>query len=91
MLIDFKQAQLQQFEQCLAPLLADPQRAFAFDSVADFYQAAWLHDLPSSARYWVSGLDDGAEEFDIKIQCQGYALQIHVGEQLSVQYGKITK
>ena len=40
-LIDFKQAQLKQFDLLAMDILAYPERYLQFDSIADFYQAQW--------------------------------------------------
>ena len=47
MLIDFKHAQLAQFESVIERLKGSPQQYLDFASVADFYQATWLDDLPA--------------------------------------------
>lgn len=60
MLIDFKYTQLAQFESVIERLRRSPKQYLDFASVADFYQATWLGDLPSSASWTVTGLDDGA-------------------------------
>ena len=65
MLIDFKQIQLAQFESVVERLKGSPQQYLDFASVADFYQATWLDDLPSSASWAVTGLDDGADGLSV--------------------------
>ncbi len=65
MLIDFKHAQLVQFESVIERLKGSPKQYLDFASVADFYQANWLGDLPSSASWAVTGLDDGADGLSV--------------------------
>ena len=87
MLIDFKQSQLAQFESVLERLTTAPKQYLDFASVADFYQAAWLNDLPSSASWAVTGLDDGAEHFDIRLACYERVVFIHIADDIVIQNG----
>ena len=80
MIIDFQQAQLQKFIAFAKRIEAEPELYLQFDSVSDFYKVDWLQEFPSGTQYYVSGLDDGADEFDIVI-CYGNAqLQISCGQ-----------
>ncbi len=87
MLIDFKQIQLAQFESVIERLRGSPQQYLDFASVADFYQATWLDDLPSSASWAVTGLDDGAEHFDIRLACFERVVFIHIADDIVIQNG----
>ncbi|WP_110975095.1 MULTISPECIES: hypothetical protein [unclassified Acinetobacter] len=87
MLIDFKQTQLAQFESVIERLKASPKEYLDFTSVADFYQATWLKNLPSSASWAVTGLDDGAEHFDIRLACFERVVFIHIAEHIVIQNG----
>lgn len=86
MLIDFKQQQLAQFEQLIEKLTSDPKRYLDFQHVADFYQAEWLTELPSAARYAVSGLDDGAENFEVSIVLYTHVFRLSFGDKISMRY-----
>lgn len=88
MLIEFKSAQLRQFEHLCQRILAQPESYVDFSDVAEFYQAPWLSELPEGTQYWVSGLDDGAEQFDVCLCFQGYCLQLCIGQSKQVKYGK---
>ena len=80
MIIDFHQAKLQKFIALAMKIEAEPEQYLQFDSVSDFYKADWLQAFPVGTEYYVSGLDDGADEFDIVI-CYGNAqLQISCGQ-----------
>ena len=87
MLIDFKQTQLAQFESVIERLKASPKEYLDFTSVADFYQATWLKNLPSSASWAVTGLDDGAEHFDIRLACFERVVFIHIADDIVIQNG----
>ena len=87
MLIDFKQTQLAQFESVIERLKASPKEYLDFTSVADFYQATWLKNLPSSASWAVTGLDDGAEHFDIRLACFERVVFIYIADDIVIQNG----
>lgn len=86
MVIDFKQAQIEKFEQLVQKILASPEDYLDFQQVGDFYQAAWLTQLPPAAQYTVSGLDDGGEAFDIKICLYGHILSLSYAAKMTVHY-----
>lgn len=67
MIIDFQQAQLQKFMALAMKIEAQPELYVQFDSVSDFYKADWLQDFPNGTTWYVSGLDDGADEFHVVI------------------------
>ncbi|AYA69390.1 hypothetical protein CDG62_14265 [Acinetobacter sp. WCHA55] len=87
MLIDFKYTQLAQFESVIERLRRSPKQYLDFASVADFYQATWLGDLPSSASWAVTGLDDGAEHFEIRLACFERVVFIHIVDDIVIQNG----
>ena len=86
MLIDFKQQQIAKFQQLVFKLSADLQRYLDFAHVADFYQADWLVELPAAARYAVSGLDDGAENFEVSIVLYHHVLRLSFGDKIDMRY-----
>ena len=86
MLIDFRQKQIQQFQVLIEKIMSEPARYLNFDTVADFYQAEWLSELPKAAEYAVSGLDDGAEYFEVKITLYGHVFRLSYDEQMSMSY-----
>lgn len=86
MMIDFKQAQIQQFEKIVQHILAAPAEHLDFQQVGDFYQSDWLKQLPPAAHYVVSGLDDGGEMFDIKIVLYGHMLSLSYAAKMTVHY-----
>ena len=88
-LIDFKQAQLKQFDLLALDILAYPERYLPFDSIADFYQAQWLDDFPKGTTWCSTGLDDGAEHFYAKIKFCGHYLIIYSHETYAAQFGII--
>lgn len=88
-LIDFKQAQLKQFDLLALDILAYPERYLQFDSIADFYQAQWLDDFPKGTTWCSKGLDDGAEHFYAKIEFYGHYLTIYSHETYAAEFGII--
>jgi len=78
MIIDFIQFQKQRFMSLVNQIVAEPQKYLDFDSVSDFYKAVWLDDFPKSTIWTVSGLDDGAEDFEILIEYQDLYLTISI-------------
>ena len=86
MLIDFKQVQIAQFRQLVEKLMQAPAEYLNFATVADFYQAEWLQDLPKAATYLVSGLDDGAECFEIKISLDTHVLRLSYATDMQAVY-----
>lgn len=84
MLIDFKTAQIQKFLDLAHQIQAAPEQYINFEHVSDFYKAEWLKDFPSGTTWYVSGLDDGADEFYISIQFAHYRLNIQCTHTLQV-------
>ena len=70
MLIDFIAEQHCQFEKIISKVQQAPEVYLAFETVADVYRAQWLKDLPAMCKWYVSGLDDGAEDFNLSVHFQ---------------------
>lgn len=85
MIIDFKQQQIQRFLAIIQQLEETPER-YQFSDVADFFQADWRQALPAAADYSVSGLDDGAEDFAIRIDLYGHCLMIDCHDICTLRY-----
>lgn len=83
MLIDFKE---QSFLKLINEIQKYPYSYLNFDSVADFYQADWVKNLPENATYYCTGLDDGAEDFHIIIEYGQHLLSISICEKITVSY-----
>lgn len=77
MIIDFKISQKQQFDAIILRVKAHPEKYLAFETIADVYQAHWLQQLPAMCTWYVSGLDDGGEDF---------ALSVYFGDAYSVVF-----
>lgn len=88
MMINFKQTQLDQFDALIRRIVSAPNDYLNFDSVSDFYQAPWLNDLPKSAVWEVSGLDNGAEVFDVRLSCYERVVFIYIADEIVIQDGK---
>lgn len=86
MIIDFKRSQLEKFDDLAQKIVENPERYIQFDSVSDFYKAKWLADFPVGTQWFCSGLDDGAELFDIVIQYQTHQLNISLTTELNIQF-----
>lgn len=86
MIIDFKRLQLEKFDDLAQKIVENPERYIQFDSVSDFYKAKWLADFPVGTQWFCSGLDDGAEFFDIVIQYQTHQLNISLTTKLNIQF-----
>ena len=67
MLIDLVAYQRQCFLNIIDKVKQSPETYLNFEDIADVYHAKWLQTLPPMCRWYVSGLDDGAEEFYISI------------------------
>ena len=83
MLIDFQLEQQKRFDAAAQRLLQQAQRDLQFDSMADFYRASWLTEFPQGTQWAVSGLDDGAEQYCIRIAYKTQYLLIDCGARLS--------
>ncbi|RKG29900.1 hypothetical protein [Acinetobacter tianfuensis] len=80
MLIDFLTEQQKQFDRAAQAVLSSAERYLCFDSIADVYAAPWLANFPKAAQLSVSGLDDGAEQFCIRVQFDAQYMQIDYAE-----------
>ena len=87
MLIDFIAYQKQQFAVLASQIVTEPEKYIAFDSVSDFYKAAWLNDFPQGTTWSATGLDDGAEEFYATIRYKNYYLNIEHAQQTTLKFG----
>lgn len=76
-LVIYKQ---QQFDQIAAKIMAKPKQYCEFNSVSDFYNAAWLNGFPHGSQISATGLDDGAEEFYAVIQFKRQYLKFDIKE-----------
>lgn len=85
MIIDFRQQQLQRFDDLAHTIIENSEQYLQFDSVSDFYKAEWLLQFPSGTDWACTGLDDGAEQFYAVIRYQNRVLSINALEQVSVQ------
>ena len=87
MLIDFVAIQLQKFDALARRISTTPEDYLQFESVSDFYKALWLNDFPKGTTWMATGLDNGAEDFCIRIEYRDRYLQIEITEQIKVLYG----
>ena len=87
MMIDFIEIQKHKFDQVVQKIMAEPQKYLDFESVSDFYKSTWLDDLPKGTTWIVSGLDNGAEQFDIYIEYRNHYLSIHIQDVITLSHG----
>lgn len=87
MMIDFIEIQKHKFDQVVQKIMAEPQKYLDFESVSDFYKSTWLDDLPKGTTWTVSGLDNGAEQFDIYIEYRNHYLSIHIQDVITLSHG----
>lgn len=85
MLLSLEAFKQQKFEQIAAKIIADPDTYLAFDSVSDFYKAAWLDEFPQGTTWSATGLDDGAEQFYAVIEYGMHSLYITCTECITVK------
>lgn len=79
MIIDFNQAQCQRFDTVVTKIINAPKKYLNFNSVTDFYQSAWLNELPNGTVWSASGLDDGSsDDFYIAIQFKQQFLHLDI-------------
>jgi len=76
-LVIYKQ---QQFDAMAQKIMAEPAKYIDFNSVSDFYNAAWLNGFPQGSQISATGLDDGAEEFYAIIQFKQQYLKFDIKE-----------
>ncbi|MBJ9423968.1 hypothetical protein [Acinetobacter seifertii] len=79
-LVIYKQ---QQFDAVAQKIMAEPTKYIDFNSVSDFYKAAWLKDFPQGTQVSATGLDDGAEEFYAVVQFKQQYLNFDIKENYS--------
>ncbi|ONN49818.1 hypothetical protein AC056_09465 [Acinetobacter genomosp. 33YU] len=79
-LVIYKQ---QQFDAVAQKIMAEPTKYIDFNSVSDFYKAAWLKDFPQGTRVSATGLDDGAQEFYAVVQFKQQYLKFDIKENYS--------
>lgn len=84
MILDFNQLQLEKFDQLAQKILQLPNIYLQFESVADFYQSAWLDEFPKGTTWTCTGLDDGAEQFYAVIIFKNRRLCIDLHENITV-------
>ncbi|ENX63898.1 MULTISPECIES: hypothetical protein [Acinetobacter] len=87
MLLSLEAFKQQKFDQMAAKIMADPEHYLTFDSVSDFYKAAWLDEFPQGTRWSATGLDDGAEQFYAVIEYGDHYLYISRMERVTVKLG----
>lgn len=87
MLIDFIFIQKKKFQILAEKIQAQPERFIDFDSVSDFYKARWLNDFPTGTTWTVTGLDNGADEFDILIEYRDLYLIIECHQPIKIYTG----
>lgn len=85
-ILDFNHHQLAKFDALAAKIKAEPERYLTFDCVSDFYKAIWLDDFPQGTTWSCTGLDDGADEFDARIQYRDRVVKITVGAHVDVSF-----
>ena len=76
-LVIYKQ---QQFDAMAQKIMAEPTKYIDFNSLSDFYNAAWLKDFPRGSQISATGLDDGAEEFYAVVQFKQQYLKFDIKE-----------
>ncbi|MDR6797629.1 hypothetical protein [Acinetobacter calcoaceticus] len=79
-LVIYKQ---QQFDAIAQKIMDEPAKYIDFNSVSDFYNAAWLKDFPQGTQVSATGLDDGAEEFYAVVQFKQQYLKFDIKENYS--------
>ncbi|MCG8285945.1 hypothetical protein MID07_15120 [Acinetobacter seifertii] len=79
-LVIYKQ---QQFDAVAQKIMAEPTKYIDFNSVSDFYKAAWLKDFPQGTQVSATGLDDGAQEFYAVVQFKRQYLKFDIKENYS--------
>ncbi|MBI1450921.1 MULTISPECIES: hypothetical protein [Acinetobacter] len=84
MLIDFKLEQQKQFDMMAERIYQAPEQYLSFAQLSDAYSSPWLKVFPKTTQVMVSGLDDGAEQYCMKLQFLAQYLQIDYAEQMTV-------
>ncbi|ETR95608.1 MULTISPECIES: hypothetical protein [Acinetobacter calcoaceticus/baumannii complex] len=83
MLLSLEVYKQQQFDTMAQKIMAEPTKYIDFNSVSDFYKAAWLKDFPQGTQVSATGLDDGAEEFYAVVQFKEQYLKFDIKEHRS--------
>ncbi len=84
MLLSLEVYKQQQFDQMAVKIVAEPKLYCEFNSVSDFYNAAWLKKFPQGSQISATGLDDGAEEFYAVVQFKQQYLKFDIKENDSI-------
>ena len=84
MLLSLEVYKQQQFDHIAAKIMAKPKQYCEFNSVSDFYNAAWLNGFPHGSQISATGLDDGAEEFYAIIQFKEQYVKFDIKEHHSI-------
>ncbi|WPP87601.1 hypothetical protein [Acinetobacter pittii] len=84
MLLSLEVYKQQQFDQMAAKIMAEPKQYCEFNSVSDFYNAAWLNGFPQGTQVSATGLDDGAVEFYAVVQFKHQYLKFDIKENNSI-------
>ncbi|MDE4040609.1 hypothetical protein [Acinetobacter pittii] len=84
MLLSLEVYKQQQFDQMAAKIMAEPKQYCEFNSVSDFYNAAWLNGFPQGTQVSATGLDDGAVEFYAVVQFKQQYLKFDIKENNSI-------
>ena len=84
MLIDFKLEQQKQFDVMAEKIYQAPEQFLNFAQLSDAYSSPWLQAFPKTTQLMVSGLDDGAEDYCMKLQFLAQYLQIDYAQQINV-------
>ena len=90
-IVNFKQHQYAQFDALIQHLLSEPEQHFHFSCLQDVYAAEWITQLPKSATFQVSGLDDGAENYTVCVRLDAYVLMIDVQSEININYQNAVK
>lgn len=72
------------FDEIAQKIYAYPEIYCAFDHVAEVYQQKWLDNFPKGTLLSVSGLDDGAEEFYVRLAYHKQYLEIEISQQKQI-------
>ena len=83
MIIDFKAAQFAKFDQLAQQIVQNPAAFCDFEQVSDVYKSDIWDKFPPGIEWFCSGLDDGAEHFDLVIQFYNRRLSITVSNRVT--------
>jgi hypothetical protein len=85
LLLDLEQFKKEKFFAVVEEILNLPKDKLDFESVADFYQAAFLDDFPKGTIWSATGLDDGAEQFYAIIEYKDCYLKINKTDSITFE------